>query len=176
MGLRGPLPRSATTATTTAAPSAPLAAPPWLPPPAVEVWQEIEPRLRAAGRLRHEHADTLAAWACTAAELRVLSVVLARDGSTATGPHGTHPSAAHSAATRLRGTLLQLGKALGLDPASSARLAALGGPADDGHDAVREYAAKRNRPRDVDDAAAALPAVDRPLTVLDYVRQHRGTA
>ena len=176
MGLRGPLPRSATTATTTAAPSAPLAAPPWLPPPAVEVWQEIEPRLRAAGRLRHEHADTLAAWACTAAELRVLSVVIARDGSTAAGPHGTHPSAAHSAAVRLRGTLLTLGTALGLDPTSSARLEAVGGPADDALDAVREYAALRDRPRDVDDAAAALPAVDRPLTVLDYVRQHRGTA
>ncbi len=33
----------------------------------------------------------------TAAELRTLTAAIARDGSTATGPHGTHPSAAHSA-------------------------------------------------------------------------------
>ena len=103
----------------------------------------------------------------------MLSVVIARDGSTATGPHGTHPSAAHSAAVRLRTTLLTLGKALGLDPASSARLEAVGGPADDALDAVREYAAKRDRPRDVDDAE---PISGTGLTVLDYVRRHRGTA
>jgi len=171
MGMRGPLPRqspkpAASTVT-------PLPAPSWLPQPSVEVWSEIEPRLRAAGRLRYEHADMLAAWCCTAAELRVLSVLIARDGSTATGPHGTHPSAAHSAAVRLRGTLLALGKALGLDPASSARMEAAGGLADDGHDAVREYAAKRDRPRDVDDAE---PISGTGLTVLDYVRRHRGTA
>ena len=70
MGLRGPLPRSATTVTTTAALSAPLAAPPWLPPPAVEVWREVEPRLRATGRLRAEHADAFAAWCCTATAAR----------------------------------------------------------------------------------------------------------
>ena len=171
MGLRGPLPRhspkpSASTSTL-------LPPPAWLPPPAVEVWHEVEPRLRAAGRVCPEHGDTFAAWACTAAELRVLSVVIARDGSTATGPHGTHPSAAHSAAVRLRTTLLTLGKALGLDPASSARLEAVGGPADDALDAVREYAAKRDRPRDVDDAE---PISGTGLTVLDYVRRHRGTA
>jgi P27 family predicted phage terminase small subunit len=171
MGLRGPLPRHSPKAAATT--STPLPPPAWLPPPAVEVWHEVEPRLRLAGRLRHEHGDTLAAWCCTAAELRVLSVVIARDGSTATGPHGTHPSAAHSAAVRLRGTLLTLGKALGLDPASSARLEAVGGPADDGHDAVHEYAAKRDRPRDVDDAE---PISGTGLTVLDYVRRHRGTA
>jgi P27 family predicted phage terminase small subunit len=173
MGLRGPLPRHSPKPSATTSP--PLPPPAWLPPPAVEVWQEIEPCLRAAGRLRHEHADTLAAWACTAAELRVLSVVIARDGSTATGPHGTHPSAAHSAAVRLRTTLLTLGKALGLDPASSARLEAVGGPADDALDAVREYAAKRDRPRDVDDADAE-PMNGTGLTVLDYVKRHRGTA
>ena len=170
MGMRGPLPPlspkpAASTVT-------PLPPPAWLPIAAVEVWHEIEPRLRA--RLRPEHADTVAAWACTAAELRLLSVVIARDGSTATGPHGTHPSAAHSAAVRLRGTLLALGKALGLDPASSARLEAAGGPADDGHDAVSEYAAKRDRPRDVIDADAE-PMSGTGLTVLDYVRRHRGT-
>ena len=173
MGMRGPLPRQSPKPA--ASTVMPLPPPAWLPPPAVEVWQEIEPCLRDAGRLRHEHADTLAAWACTAAELRVLSVVIARDGSTATGPHGTHPSAAHSAAVRLRTTLLTLGKALGLDPASSARLEAAGGPADDALDAVREYAASRDRPRDVDDADAE-PMNGTGLTVLDYVRRHRGTA
>ena len=171
MGMRGPLPRqspkpAASTVT-------PLPPPSWLPQPSVEVWSEIEPRLRA--RLRPEHADTLAAWACTAAELRELSVLIARDGSTATGPHGTHPSAAHSAAVRLRGTLLALGKALGLDPASSARLEAAGGLADDSSDAIREYAASRNR-RQHDDDFSPPPVEGRALTVLDYVKRHHDTA
>jgi phage terminase small subunit len=170
MGMRGPLPRQSPKPAASTVP--PLPPPSWLPQPSVGVWSEIEPRLRA--RLRPEHADTLAAWACTAAELRELSVLIARDGSTATGPHGTHPSAAHSAAVRLRGTLLALGKALGLDPASSARLDAQGGPGDDAHDAIREYAAKRDRPQQA--AAPDAPAADRPLTILDYMRQHRGTA
>jgi P27 family predicted phage terminase small subunit len=171
MGLRGPLPRSATKPA--ASPSQPLPPPPWLPAPAVEVWYEIEPRLRASGRLRPEFTDTLAAWACTAAELRALSVAIARDGSTATGPHGTHPSAAHSAAVRLRGALLTLGKALGLDPASSARLEAAGGSSDDPADEVREYAARRNRPRQ--DDAPAESSGDAGRSVLDFVRRHRGT-
>jgi hypothetical protein len=51
----------------------------------------------------------------------------------------------------------------------------VGGPADDAIDAVREYAAKRDRPRDVDDADAE-PMNGTGLTVLDYVRRHRGTA
>jgi len=174
MGMRGPLPRGSTKPAPPA--SDPLASPPWLPAPAVEVWHEVEPRLRAAGRLRPEHGDALAAWCCTAAELRVLSASIARDGSTATGPHGTHPSAAHSAAVRLRATLLSLGKALTLDPTSAARLEAAGGPADDPADAVRAYAAKRDRPRQSDDAASPPPVADRVLTVLDYMRQHRGTA
>lgn len=172
MGLRGPLPRAATKPA--ASPSQPLAAPSWLPADAVEVWHEVEPRLRAAGRLRPEFTDTLAAWACTAAELRALSVGIARDGSTATGPHGTHPSAAHSAAVRLRTTLLTLGKALGLDPASSARLEAAGGSSDDPADEVREYAARRNRPQQAD--ASAESSGDTGRSVLDYVRRHRGTA
>jgi P27 family predicted phage terminase small subunit len=174
MGLRGPLPRQSPKPSASIA--TPLPPPAWLPPPAVEVWAEVEPRLRAAGRLRPEHGDTFAAWACTAAELRALSAVIARDGSTATGPHGTHPSAAHSAAARLRGTLLAIGKALGLDPASATRLDAAGGPADDGHDAIREYAAKRDRRPPADDAAPPPQAEGRPLTVLEYMRQDRGTA
>lgn len=171
MGLRGPLPRAATKPA--ASPSQPLAAPAWLPADAVEVWVEVEPRLRAAGRLRPEHADTLAAWCATAAELRILTVVIARDGSTATGPHGRHPSPEHSAAVRLRGTLLALGKALGLDPASSARLEAAGGSSDDPADEVAEYAARRNRPRQ--DDAPAESSGDSGRSVLDFVRRHRGT-
>jgi P27 family predicted phage terminase small subunit len=173
MGLRGPLPRRSPKPVTSTV--EPLPPPSWLPAAAVDVWAEYEPRLRAASRLRPEHGDTFAAWVCTAAELRELAVVIARDGSTATGPHGTHPSAAHSAAVRLRTTLLALGKALGLDPASSARLEAMGGSADDGHDAIREYAASRDRRRQADEAAPPPPA-DRPLTVLEYMRQDRGTA
>ena len=173
MGLRGPLPRQSSKLA--ASISEPLLPPPWLPPPAVEVWQEVEPRLRAACRLRAEHADTLAAWCCTAAELRVLSVVIARDGSTATGPHGIHPSAAHSAAVRLRTAMLAIGKALALDPASASRLGDAGAPGNDPADAVREYAASRDRRRPAGEAAPP-PAVGHPLTVLEYIRQHRGTA
>jgi len=163
MGLRGPLPRQspkppASTAT-------PLPPPTWLPVDAVEVWSEIEPRLRAAGRLRPEFADTLGNWCATAAELRTLTAVIARDGSTAVGPHGTHPSAAHSAAVRLRGTLLALGKALGLDPASAARLEAAGHPGDDPADEVTAYAAKRNK-RSGEASVEFKPGA----TVLDIVR------
>ena len=151
MGLRGPLPRRLTIPATSHA--EPLPPPAWLPADAVEVWGEIEPLLRATGRLRPEHADIFGNWCATSAELRTLAPVLALKGSTATGPHGTHPSAAHSAAVRLRGTLLTLGKALGLDPSSSARLEALVGTADDGCDALRDFVASRNRPRDVDNAS-----------------------
>jgi phage terminase small subunit len=166
MGLRGPLPRRSPKAV--APVSQPLSPPPWLPAAAVEVWKEHEPALRAAGRLRPEHGDTFAAWACTAAELRDLSVVIARDGSTATGPHGTHPSAAHSAAVRLRGTLLALGKSLGLDPASAARLDAMPSPAGEERDELAEFAAKRGRP------TGEPPATfKRDATIIDYVR---GTA
>jgi hypothetical protein len=72
---------------------------------------------------------------------------------------------------RLRGTLITLGKAFSLDPASSARLEAAGAPADDHSDAVREYAAKRDRPRDPNDAE---PISGRGFSVFDYVKQHRG--
>jgi hypothetical protein len=110
--------------------------------------------------------------------LRVLSVVIARDGSTATGPHGTHPSAAHSAAVRLRTALLTIGKVLGLDPASASRLGDAGAPADDPADAVREYAASRDRRRPAGEAAppAAAAAEDGPLSVLDYMKRHCGPA
>lgn len=171
MGLRGPLPRRLTKPAASTA--EPLPPPPWLPVAAVEVWREYEPRLRAAGRLRPEFGDTFGQWCTSAAELRELAAVIARDGSTATGPHGTHPSAAHSAAVRLRTAFLALGKALGLDPASSARLEAMGGPADDGHDAVRDFAAARDR-RGLHDEAASGEGGG--LTVLDVVKRHRGTA
>ena len=162
MGLRGPLPRRSPKPV--ALMSKPLPPPPWLPAIAVEVWREYEPALRTAGRLRPEHGDTFAAWACTAAELRDLSIAIARDGSTATGPHGTHPSAAHSAAVRLRGTLLALGKSLGLDPASAARLDAMPSAVDD-RDELAEFAAKRGKP------SGEPPATYKPgATVLDYVR------
>jgi P27 family predicted phage terminase small subunit len=174
MGLRGPLPRSATTATTTAAPSAPLAAPPWLPEPAGRVWAEVEPALRAAGRLRPEHSDTLANYCCTASELRSLSSIIAASGSTYEGPHGRCPSAEHSAAARLRTTLLSLAKALGLTPDSAARLDAGRGPGDDPADEVAAYARSRTKPR-ADDEAAPLPPVreGHQQTVLDYLRRNR---
>jgi phage terminase small subunit len=164
MGLRGPLPRRSPKPV--ALMSKPLPPPPWLPAIAVEVWREYEPALRAAGRLRPEHGDTFAAWACTAAELRDLSIAIARDGSTATGPHGTHPSAAHSAAVRLRGTLLALGKSLGLDPASAARLDAMPAAAAEERDELAEFAAKRGKP------SGEPPATFKPgATILDMIRR-----
>jgi P27 family predicted phage terminase small subunit len=166
MGMRGPLPRQMPKPAASTA--IPLPPPAWLPPPAVEVWHEVEPRLRAACRLRHEHGDTLAAWCCTASELRALSVVIARDGSTATGPHGRHPSPEHAAAMRGRTVLLTLGRALGLDPASAARLEAAGGPGDDPADEVAAYARSRGRCGQNDAVGTTGNAVGR--SVLDFVR------
>lgn len=47
MGARSPIGRRAMTRT--ASPSIPLQPSAWLPADAVEVWHEIEPRLRVAG-------------------------------------------------------------------------------------------------------------------------------
>jgi P27 family predicted phage terminase small subunit len=160
-----------TTTATPATPSAPLPPPRWLPADAAAIWGEVEPRLRAAGRLRAEHSDALANWCATAAELRALAAVIARDGSTATGPHGRHPSPEHSAAMRARSVLLSLGRALGLDPASAARLEAGRPPADDPGDEVAAYARSRDQPRADDEAAPLPPAREgHQQTVLDYVR------
>jgi len=167
MGMRGPLPRQSPKRAASIV--TPLPAPSWLPQPAVEVWSEIEPCLRA--RLRPEHADTLANWCATAAELRALAAVIARDGSTATGPHGTHPSPAHTAAMRARSVLLALGRPLGLDPASAARLEAGRPPADDPRDEVAAYARSRDQPRAKDEAAPLPPVREgHQQTVLDYMR------
>jgi P27 family predicted phage terminase small subunit len=163
MGLRGPLARRLQNPI--AAPTDPLPPPGWLPADAKLVWLEAEPRLRAAGRLRPEHSDTLGQWCACAAELRELANVIAAEGSTSRGPHGTTPSAAHVAACRLRATMLSLGKSLGLDPASAARLDAMPSPAAEERDEIAEYAAKRRRP------PGEPPVEFKPgATVLDYVR------
>jgi P27 family predicted phage terminase small subunit len=163
MGLRGPLPRRRSG--TIASPADPLPPPSWLPVDAKAVWLEAEPRLRAAGRLRPEHSDTFGQWCSCAAEARELANVIAAEGSTSRGPHGTTPSAAHTAACRLRATMLALGKSLGLDPASAARLDAMPPPAGEERDELAEFAAKRGRP------TGGSPAEFKPgATVLDYVR------
>jgi len=126
----------------------------------------VEPRLRAAGRLRPEHSDTLGQWCSCAAELRELSNAIAAEGSTSRGPHGTTPSAAHTATVRLRATMLSLGKSLGLDPASAARLDAMPPPAAEEHDEIAEYAAKRRRSPG-EPAAEFKPGA----TVLDMIRR-----
>ena len=163
MGLRGPLPRGRSA--TIASPADPLPPPSWLPAEAKAVWREHEPRLRAAGRLRPEHSDTFGQWCSCAAEARELANVVAAEGSTSRGPHGTTPSAAHTAACRLRATMLALGKSLGLDPASAARLDAMPPPAGEERDELAEFAAKRGRP------TGDPPATFKPgATVLDYVR------
>jgi len=145
-----------------------------LPDAAREVWREIEPLLRAAGLLRPGHEEVMAAYACTAAELRVLSATLAASGSTYEGPHGRCPSAEHSSAVRLRGTLLSLAKALGLTPDSAARLGPACPPGDDPGDAVARYARSRAQPR-ADVTAAPLPPAreGHQQTVLDYIRRNR---
>ena len=165
MGLRGPLPRRSQASITS--PFDHLPPPSWLPADAKLVWLEAEPRLRAAGRLRPEHSDTLGQWCSCAAELRELANVIAAEGSTSRGPHGTTPSAAHVAACRLRATMHTLGKSLGLDPASAARLDAMPPPASEEHDAIAEYAAKRGRPTGEPPTDFKAKA---DATVLDYVR------
>jgi len=117
MGSRGPLPQGSINPPPT--PSAPLDAPQWLPPRAAAVWEEVEPALRQGGRLRREHSDLLSQWCSCAAELRALANRIADEGPLdANG----QPTGAAKLACRLRTTLLNLGKTLGLDVASSTRL------------------------------------------------------
>lgn len=167
MGLRGPLPRSFRAAPR--APAEPMSPPSWLPAEAKRVWLEVEPLLRAAGRLRPEHSDTLGQWCSCSAELRELVAAIEAEGSTSRGPHGTTPSAAHTAACRLRATMLALGKSLGLDPLSAARLDALSPAASAEVDELERFAAKRNQ-------SSGEPA--RPFkpgaTVLDIVNGKAG--
>ena len=167
MGLRGPLPRRSQASFVS--PADQLPPPSWLPAEAKQVWLEVEPPLRAAGRLRAEHADTLGQWCSCSAELRELVAVIEAEGSTSRGPHGTTPSAAHTAACRLRATMLSLGKSLGLDPLSAARLDALAPPASPEADAVTAYVAKRNRPS-TEPARPFKPGA----SVLDIVRGETG--
>jgi phage terminase small subunit len=89
------------------------------------VWHEVAEPLRESGRLRPEHAETLAQWCVTVVELRAVTLKIAADGSISVGRLGAMPTAAHRAAVKLRATMLALGKAVGLDPASAARLNSL---------------------------------------------------
>jgi P27 family predicted phage terminase small subunit len=117
MGQRGPMPQ--TRVLPPRKPSPPLEPPSWLPAAATRVWRETEPHLRQAGRLRPEHADSLAQWCATAAELRHLAVAIDRDGPLT---ENGSPSPAVKLAARLRSVMLLTGRSLGLDPASAARL------------------------------------------------------
>jgi phage terminase small subunit len=121
MGKRGPLPRIACPpiAGSGEEAGAPVPPPPGLVGDALDVWQRTEPLIR--GRLRPEHATTLGAWCRTAAELDRLDRQIAVEGLTAEGPHGPVVSPAANLAAKLRGTLLALGKSLGLDPSSVIR-------------------------------------------------------
>jgi phage terminase small subunit len=122
MGQRGPIPRALGTLS-----PAPLLPPPaWLPVGAEEVWREVAPHLAASGRLTPITAETFAAWCCTASELRRLAVEIDGGALTTAGPHGPVPSAAVSAASRLRTVLVAVGKGLGLDAASDARIGTSG--------------------------------------------------
>jgi hypothetical protein len=61
--------------------------------------------------------------------------------------------------------MLALGKSLGLDPASAARLDAMPSRPAEERDEIAEYAAKRRR------SAGEPPATFKPgATVLDYIR------
>lgn len=123
MGLRGPLSRSAIAAPPP--PSPPLPPPEWLPTRVRAVWDEVEPSLRLAGRLRPEHADCLAAYCATAAELRAATVMIATEGLlTDTG--SVAQIAKHAA--RLRGVMILQGRSLGIDPTSATKLDAAPSP------------------------------------------------
>lgn len=113
MGLRGPLPRSATMQAPT--PSAPLPPSDWLPEGARVVWNEIEPRLRLVGRTGAEWRELLANYCVTAAELRRAAVALDSEPLTRDGPHGPIPSPLVGIVVKLRGSLAAIGGKLGLD-------------------------------------------------------------
>lgn len=113
MGLRGPLPRSATMPAPS--PSAPLEPPDWLPDGARAVWGEIEPRLRGAGRTSPEWREILGNYCATAAELRRASITLDHEPLTREGPHGPVPHPLVAVVVKLRGVLGTLGQRLGLD-------------------------------------------------------------
>lgn len=123
MGKRGPLPRilvpSPAGAGKGAGAGEPVEPPPGLVGDALDVWHRTEPLIR--GRLRPEHATTLGEWCRTAAELVRLDRQISETGLTTEGPHGPVVSPAANLAAKLRGTLLALGKALGLDPSSAIR-------------------------------------------------------
>ena len=138
VGSRGPLPRAALAAPPP--PSAPMPPPTWLPPQAEAVWQAVEPLLRQGGRLRPEHADALASWCCSAAELRHLSQRIAAEGPI---DDSGRISAAARHAAKLRALLLQTGRPLGLDPAAACRFDAMPGPQAADDDPLAAFAAKR---------------------------------
>jgi P27 family predicted phage terminase small subunit len=117
MGSRGPLPQGSINPAPT--PSAPLDAPQWLPPRAAAVWREVEPQLRQGGRIRPEHSDLLSQWCSCASELRHLAQVVSTEGPL--DANGS-PTGAAKLACRLRTTMLNIGKVLALDVASSTRL------------------------------------------------------
>ena len=127
MGIRGPLPRSATMPATS--PSEPLPAPAWLPDGARIVWEEVEPRLRLVGRTGPEWREILANFCVTAAELRRAGVALDSEPLTRDGPHGPVPHPLVSVVTKLRGTLAALAGKLGID-ARAGGAAAMPLPAD----------------------------------------------
>jgi P27 family predicted phage terminase small subunit len=126
MGSRGPIGRDASPPPPPL--TEPVEPPQWLPSAAAALWREVEPALRQSGRLRSEHTEVLAQWACTVVELRALTLTISKEGSTAPGRLGMAPTAAHRAACKLREVMLSLGKAVGLDPASAARLSTMAQP------------------------------------------------
>lgn len=139
MGLRGPLSRSSIAVPPPPSPTLPP--PSWLPPRVRTVWEEIEPSLRLAGRLRPEHADCLAQYCGTVAELRALTVAIASEGLT-TDTGSIAQVAKHAA--RLRGVMILQGRSLGLDPTSAAKLDAAPSPDTGEFDPLKEFARKRD--------------------------------
>ena len=139
MGLRGPLSRSAIAAPPP--PSPPLPPPEWLPARVRAVWDEIEPSLRLAGRLRPEHTDCLAQYCASVAELRALTVAIATEGLTT--DNGSIAQVAKHAA-RLRGVLILQGRSLGLDPTSAAKLDAAPTPESAETDPIESFVRKRD--------------------------------
>lgn len=122
--------------------------PTWLPSAARKIWKATAPGMQESGRLTAASAELLGQFCAVVVELRSLACVIAKEGSLTRGLHGSIVSAAHVAASKLRGSLVSLSKSIGIDVPTAARLDA-SQPEPEVVDAVQAFIATRHRPEPV---------------------------
>jgi len=101
--------------------------------------------MQESGRLTAASAELLGQFCAVVVELRSLACIIAKEGSLTRGLHGSIVSAAHVAASKLRGSLVSLSKSIGIDVPTAARLDA-SQPEPEVVNAVQAFIAKRYRP------------------------------